>query len=209
MTRTDAKREYRGAGHFRPASRPFAFLGLLLICGCALFEPRGSQHPDDGEDLDWRPPLSPDAVLQNLGTVVGALEPTLYEELLADSGWVSAFRFVGDEAASGGDRIWGLEEELGAWQRLTDQYNADQVRPTLQLMRTDSTLTGDSASYTADYWLQFPAAAGRAAAQYAGTLRLGLSRNQRTGDWAIHVWEDWGADSLSSWTQLKQAFLWP
>lgn len=209
MTPADNRRPRRGAGPHRPASRPFLFLGLLVACGCALFEPRDSRRPDEGEELDWRPPISPDAVLENLGTVVQALEPGLYEELLADSGWARSFRFVGDAAASGGETHWGLEEELGAWQRLTDQYRAAEVRPLLSLLRTDSLLAGDSASYSVDYRLDFPASADQLAGSYAGTLRLTLSRSLRTGDWAIHLWEDWGADSLASWTQLKQAFLWP
>lgn len=209
MREADANANSRGAGHARPVSRLLVLPVLLAACGCALFEARESARPDEGEELDWRPPINPDAVLQNLHTVVTALEPSLYEELLADSGWTQVFRFVGDPAASGGVRDWGLDEELEAWQRLTDQYNAAQVQPVLHLTRTDSTLAGDSASYTADYWLSFPASAGSPATQVAGTLRLALSRSLRTGDWAIHLWEDQGADSLSSWTQLKQAFLWP
>ena len=181
----------------------------MLTAGCALFSPRGSESPDDGETINWLPPLSPDAVLVNFAAVVAVLEPHLYEELLADSGWTWPFRFVADPASAGQTPTWGLEEELTCWQRLSDQHLASQTLPTLLLQRTDSLLAGDSASYTADYHLAFPAGQALEAADYAGTLRFSLSRNLSTGNWAIHRWEDWGADSLPSWTQLKQAFLWP
>jgi hypothetical protein len=195
----------------RRSSLPLRLFPLLLLAwgGCALFEPRGSERPDHGVDVDWRPPISPDAVLQNLATAVGALEQNLYPELLADSGWARPFQFVADPAGAGGATAWGLEEELACWQRLCDHYDAAQILPALALARTDSLTSGDSASYTATYRLDFPAAPSLEAASYAGTLRLSLSRNLRTGDWAIHRWEDWGGDSLSSWTQLKQVFLWP
>lgn len=198
----------RGAGRLRSAAR-LALLSLLLTGGCALFEPRDSQRPDEGEAIDWLPPLSPNAVLTNLATVVEALEPHLYQELLADSGWVRPFRFVADPAVSVPEPSWGLEEELTCWQALSDRFLAEQTLPALALLRTDSLLGGDSASYTADYRLDFPAGQTQAAAAYAGTLRLALSRNGRTGNWAIHRWEDWGGDSLASWTQLKRGFLWP
>jgi hypothetical protein len=190
----------RGADRHRSVPRPLLLLPLLA--GCALFEPRGSEPPLDTDPVDWRPPRTPDAVLANLDAVVEALDPALYEELLADSAWALPFQFSGDPAASGGDTRWGLEEELQIWQALTDQHHGAAAEPRLSLTRTDSLFAGDSASYTADYLLDL------ADSRYAGTLRLTLSRSLRTGDWAIHHWEDWGADSLSSWTQLKQGFLW-
>jgi len=193
----------------RPGRLPLCLLWPLLLGGCALFDPRGSERPDDGEDLDWRPPISPGAVMENLATVVEALEPVLYGELLADSAWALPFRFVPDPAAGLDGMPWGREDELACWQRLCDQYQAAQVHPALLLTRTDSLAAGDSASYTAAYRLDIPASAGNPAAAYGGLLRLSFSRSLLTGDWAIHRWEDWGADSLASWTQLKQEFLWP
>lgn len=206
MTRIDTTSE--GSGR-RGNLLPLRLFLATALAGCALFEPRDSQQPDDGDHLAWRPPISPDAVLANLATVVAALEPVVYGELLADSGWTRPFRFVADPAVAGQGLSWGLEEELAAWQRFCDHYEALQARPSLHLLRTDSLTAGDSASYTADYRLALPASAGRSDEAWAGTLRLGLSRNLLNGDWAIHRWEDWGADSLPSWTQLKQVFLWP
>jgi hypothetical protein len=180
----------------------------ILGNGCALFEPRASEHPEDGDpDLDWLPPISPSAVLDNLHGAVEALEANRYPELLADEGWSRAFQFVPDPAAAGA--AWGRLEEQSAWQRLCDHYQALQVQPLLQLMRTDSLVAGDSASCTADYVIHFPAGAGTAASSYSGRLHMAFSRREDTGDWAIHRWEDTGSDSLPSWTQLKQAFLWP
>lgn len=192
----------RGADRLRSVPRPLLLLAPLLVAGCALFEPRGSEPPLDTDPVDWRAPRTPDAVLANLDAVVEALDPALYEELLADSAWARPFRFTGDAAFGDGATDWGLDEELAVWQALTDQHHGTAAEPRLDLARTDSLFAGDSASYTADYLLDL------AATRYAGTLRLTLSRSLRTGDWAIHHWEDWGADSLVSWTQLKQAFLW-
>jgi hypothetical protein len=192
----------RGADRLRSVPRPLLWLPLLLVMGCALFEPRDSEPPLDTDPVDWLPPRTPAAVLANLGAVMEALDPVLYEELLADSAWARPFQFTGDPAASGANTDWGLAEELQVWQALTDQHHNAAADPRLALARTDSLLAGDSASYTADYLLEL------AGTRYAGTLRMTLSRSLRTGDWAIHHWEDWGADSLASWTQLKQGFLW-
>jgi len=181
---------------------------MLAAMGCALFDPRASEHPDDdGGEVDWLPPISSTAVLNNLHGAVEALEQNRYPELLADGGWSQSFRFVPDLAA--GLSAWGREEEVAAWQRLCDHYDALQVRPMLQLLRTDSLVTGDSATCTADYLLELPASQGAAASRYSGSLSMSFSRRADTGDWAIHRWEDLGSDSLPSWTQLKQAFLWP
>lgn len=188
--------------------RRWPFLLPMLGVACSLFEPRASQAPDDDENqLDWRPPISPSAVLDNLHAAVEALEQNRYPELLAGEGWTRQFLFVPD--APSGSVSWGRDEESAAWQRLCDHQEALQLSPLLELVRTDSLTSGDSALWVADYLLEIPPGQSTSRQRFSGTMRLALSRQADTGDWAIHRWEDLGSDSLPAWTQLKQAFLWP
>jgi len=204
------QRASRGADRGGPAPRlrlPAALALAALAAGCGLFEPRDVEPPDDTAGPEGRPPLTPGDVVHNLREAVQAADVELYRAALAGSGWRGEFRFVADPALAAG---WGREEELDAWRNLTDQLElAGGEAPRLTLSAADSTLFGDSASYSADYFLRLDPAREPLPAQWAGRLRFTLGRHPDTGDWAIHRWEDWSSDSLAGWTRLKQEFLQP
>lgn len=201
----------RGRGT-RPVPRPLPFLALtLLAAGCGLFEPRATEAPDDTTGAIGRPPLSPSDVIHNLRAAVQAADVELYSQALADSSWRDEFRFVADPAlALDGQSVWGYDEEVAAWRNLADQLElADAPAPRLSFSSADSTLFGDSASFSADYFLELDPDREPFDGVWSGTLRFTFSRHPETGDWAIHRWEDWSSDSTAGWTRLKQEFLWP
>jgi hypothetical protein len=198
----------RGAGASL-APRLVALAGLLLA-GCALFEPREVEAPGGDGGPSGRPPLSPSDVIHNLHAAVQAADPQLYASALADSGWRQGYRFLADPALAPEGGFWGRDEELAAWRNLCERLQlTGAVAPRLALIASDSTLFGDSASYSADYLLQLDASLATLGSRWAGSLRFVLSRHPQSGDWAIHQWEDWSADSSGGWTRLKQEFRWP
>lgn len=197
----------RKRGRMGATLLPRLFL-LVLLAGCTLFEPRDGDAPLAASDLDWRPPLSPDAVLHNLDEVLQSGDPLRYEEILADSGWAITFQHIGDRVAlvDGLAADWQRQDELVWWQRFSDQFRQEAQRPSFELARRDSVQTPDSTSYLVDYWIEVPTR--DVVLEYSGRLRLSLSRHQLRGDWGIHRWEDFGSDTSSSWTILKQFYLW-
>ncbi len=183
-------------------------LVLLLMASCSLFEPRDGELPLDEGEIDWRPPLSPGAVIHNLDQVLLNLDRLRYDEVLTDSSWASPFQHLGDRENQGNGlpTDWGREEELLWWQRFCDQFRQAGLEPDFALLRVDSSQTADSASFTIDYAIDVPGSG--AIDSYSGQLRLSLSRHLQTGDWGLHRWEDMGSDTSRSWTTLKQDYLW-
>lgn len=201
----------RGTSPSRLVPRSLLLVALALALGCGLFEPRDVEAPDEGTGALGRPPLSPGDVIHNLQEAVRAKDVELYRSALADSGWRESFHFVADPAlALDREGDWGYDEEVAAWRNLCAQLElVDSPAPVLALSSADSTQFGDSASFGADYFLELDPQRDGLGGTWAGTLRLALSRHPGTGDWAIHRWEDWSADSTAGWTRLKQEFLWP
>jgi len=187
----------------------FTILILLLFTGCELFRPRESEPPIGVSDpYSWRPPTSPEIVLENLSNAFPAHKLNYFLDVLShDPESAISFEFLPDQGVASAQpgifTDWGYTEEESfitklfqglhdeGLQRLT--WKVDQLSP-----------IDDRYEIIADYQLkltysendsQLPTLLG-------GQATLTLTQN---ADLLFEVskWQDLKSDTLACWSDLK------
>jgi hypothetical protein len=185
----------------------------LLVTTCDLFMPRDPEPPGgDVTPYTFKPPTSPEIVLENIAIALPAFQPDhLLNVLVAPNTTDENFVFIPDPAtaeASGGlFNSWGYPEEQSFLnsliQRLAENGLQDILWDEIQVTSIE-----DQTEVQANYSIQLTYTEQRGALpeQLAGETFLTLIR----GDdqlYRVLVWqdEDITSDSLPCWSDLKAA----
>jgi len=177
---------------------------LILLTGCDLFTPREPEPPIDTLDpYAWKPPTSPEIVLENLSNAFPAHKTNYFLDVLShdpESG--VSFLFVPDPGVASLPS-WGYAEEESfitkLFQILNDQglqrltWEVDQLNP-----------TDDNYEIIADYQLtlSYTENSSQLPVLLGGQATLTLIQN---ADLLYEVlkWQDLESDTLDCWTDLK------
>ncbi len=177
--------------------------------GCELFTPRESEPPIGISDpYAWRPPTSPEIVLENLSNAFPAQKLNYHLDVLShDLGSGVSFLFIPDQGvASSQPGIfdnWGYTEEESFITKLFQTLNGDGLqRLDWQIDRLSP--TGDQYEIIADYQLTMSYLEGNALLpnKVSGQATLTLVQNADLL-YEISTWQDLKSDTLSCWTDLK------
>lgn len=181
--------------------RTLAWLSLLFLAGCALFEPR-TPEPPDGDSGSFVQPDTPDLVIQNVISAVGEQRPAAYRASFSDD-----FRFVPTAEAAARDGFWS------SWSRFLEEstfrtlISAAQPGATfvLRLDEAQLDLAESRAIYQARYTLSVPHRRVGVPTAVAGRLQWVILRGD-DGLWAIAEWSDQVLPGVPSWSDLKAGF---
>jgi hypothetical protein len=187
----------------------FILIAIIAFSSCDLFSPREAEPPVDTTDpYAWKPPTTPEIVLENLSNSFPAGKRNFYLDVLKpnqDEG--QSFIFIPDpgvaSAQPGVFDAWGYNEEEnfitklfenlqeGGFQRLI--WEVDQISP-----------IGDTYEVIADYMmtLSYTSGNGGLPTQLAGQSTLTMVQNSEL-IYEIVRWQDLNADTLKCWTEIK------
>ena len=183
------------------------FLFLFLISSCELFIPREAEPPINTSDpYAWKPPTSPEIVLENLSTAFSAQKLNYHLDGLAnDSGQV--FTFFPDQgvasAQPGVFDAWGYVEEENFITKLFQSLNQDN-RQSLDWQIEQLSPIDDRYEIIAEYQLTLSYLESRAPPpnDVRGQATLTLVQNADLL-YEVSVWHDLKSDTLPCWSDLK------
>ncbi|NQV16849.1 hypothetical protein HQ531_15400 [bacterium] len=185
---------------------------FLLLTACELFTPRGSEPPIDASDpYAWKPPTSPEIVLENLSNAFPSYKLNYLLDVLAnDPEAETQFSFEPDPgvASSQADVFasWGYAEEESFITQLFQLLNEDGLQRLEWQEEQLSPVDEDSYKIIADYQLTLSYLENRAnlPTQIKGQATLTLVPNA-DNLFEILVWQDHDlqSDTLLCWSYLK------
>ena len=182
---------------------------LLALGSCELFSPREAEPPIDTTDpYAWKPPTTPEIVLENLSNSFPAGKRNFYLDVLKHTqDGTQDFVFVPDPVIAtsqpGVFDNWGYEEEEnfvtklfeslqdGGFQRL--DWEVDQISP-----------LGDTYEVITDYRMTLSYKSGNETlpVQLGGQATITMVENSEL-IYEIVRWEDLNSDTLQCWTEIK------
>jgi len=180
-----------------------------MLSACELFTPREPDPPINISDpYAWKPPTSPEIVLENLANAFPAHKINYFLDVLSQSEEAGVgFTFIADpgEASLQGSifDVWGYPEEEKFITQLFQMLSEDGFQR-LDWFDDQLNPNGDYYEIVANYQLSL-------AYSESGSALPSLLKGQATltiiqnADllYEISSWQDFAADSLASWTELK------
>ena len=187
----------------------FYILFTILYCGCGLFETRSVEPPVDPRS-NFKPPTSPDIVIQNVQTCITEKNVNNYMQCFVDSAYSSRrFSYTADVTSQIQYpifRSWQLNYERVYFSNLIALSNTNAISYLIfsnMVMNPSS----DSAVFDADYSLKFEHLKTTVSQNLSGKIRLSISSDSRNL-WGIHNWIDIKPlESDTTWSVLKANFV--
>ncbi len=182
-------------------------LFLLFVQGCDLFQTRDPQSPSQISS-NYKPPVTPEIVLDNLASAVAEYNAVHYIQCLADTSSSSRqFEFIPSAEVAGSFasifQSWSPEKERRYFQNLGQPTNA---APFLSLTNKQQVAaSSDSVVYNIDYTLSFPHHNTSAPQTVRGKMQLFLGANAQAS-WSIYRWQDFKTTQDSTWSLWKAIF---
>lgn len=176
---------------------------ILILSGCDLFSTRDPESPDN-KTSSYKPPVTPDVVLDNLISAIQEKNVDNYMRNFIDT-TATSFRYSYNPSGGYETRFlnWGLDNERQYFQNLRLQTSGT---PSLTFSnRTEQNRTANTTEYVADYFLIFPHKVSTIATQVRGYLHFYLCTNSQL-QWGIYRWDDVKTVSDSTWSYLKYSF---
>ncbi len=184
-------------------------LVALLLASCELFTPRESEPPINNSDpYAWRPPTTPEIVLENLANAFPAHKLNYHLDVLASELEPEpSFAFFPDQSVASAQPgvfdAWGYVEEENFITKLFQSLDEDDLQHMEWQIEQISPLE-DSYEIIAGYQLTLSYLATRAPlpTELKGQATLTLVRNLDLL-YEVSVWQDSKTDSLHCWSDLK------
>ncbi len=182
---------------------------FLLLAGCELFTPRESEPPLDTSDpYAWKPPTTPEIVLDNLSNAFPAHKSNYLLGVLGNDPEAEIkFSFIPDEtvrnAQPGVFAPWGYEEEEVFIIKLFQFLNPDDLQHLAWQVEQISPID-DRYEIIAEYQLTLSYLENKAPlpTQIKGQATLTLVQNTDLL-YEISIWQDLKSDTLPCWSNLK------
>ena len=182
---------------------------FLLLFGCELFAPRDSEPPIDISDpYTWKPPTSPEIVLENLSNAFPAHKINYYLDVLGDSPEREpSFLFIPDQgvasAQPGVFDNWGFAEEENFVTKLFQSLNEDGLQR-LEWEVEQLSPIDDRFEIITDYrlTLSYEESLAPLPGVFKGQATLTLVQNNDLL-YEIYTWQDIKSDTLPCWSDLK------
>ena len=177
---------------------------LLLLPACDLFSPRTPEPPIDDAGTFVQPD-TPDQVVENVRNAVGELNAQNYRRSFADD---LTFR-PSPEAEAGNPSIWSgwsVQDEESHFRALA---SAARLTSGNELRLNEPTLSAvDAARFTFDasYLLTVNHRKADLPSTLQGRLVWTIVQGE-DGLWRISEWTDRAIEGVSSWSDLKAAFI--
>lgn len=182
---------------------------LFTLSACELFTPREPDPPINISDpYAWRPPTSPEIVLENLANAFPAHKINYFLDVLSQNEEPGpGFTFIADPGVASSQPgvfdVWGYTEEEKFITQLFQILSEDGFQR-LDWLEDQLNPDGDHFEIVANYQLSL-------AYSEDGSSLPSLLKGQATltiiqnADllYEISSWQDFAADSLASWTELK------
>ena len=188
---------------------PGAIILLVsLVAACGLFEPREPEPPGQSS-LNFRPPLEPSIVVENLQNAVEQKNSANYGSCFSDpSSGGRSFSFTpsAEAAAQYGPILadWGYQQELSYFQNLIAR-SPSNAGAALFLTQKSALVSADSVVYSFDYVFTFEHNDPGIARSARGNLQFVMAPDA-ANRWSIHRWADFKTGDEISWSMLKGRF---
>ncbi len=199
----------RHPGAFARAPLPAAILIAASLCAaCGLFEPREPEPPGQSS-LNFRPPLEPSIVIENLQNAVEQKSSANYGSCFSDpstGGRPFSFTPSSDASAQYGSIFvdWGYQQELAYFQNLIAR-SPSSAGAALFFTQKSALVSADSVVYSFDYVFTFEHNDPGIARTARGNLQFVLAPDA-SNRWSIHRWADFKTGDDISWSMLKGRF---
>lgn len=180
------------------------FLLASIFCGCDIFTTRDPETPNTTA-TNAKTATDAQQLIDNFISAVNTKDLDNYMVCLSDS-LVSGrnFTFVPSSEASlqfpslSGN--WDLGSEKQYFTNMKSKLQSDAVI-TVSFTNTFLNPSGDSAVYTASYFLNVPHSDSFSQI-FQGEIKLKMFRDSRLV-WRIYYWQDTKTGSYSNWSELK------
>jgi hypothetical protein len=185
----------------RPTARAaLAALPLLFLAwaGCDIFQTRDPEPPTQSTST-FEPPVTPDAVLQNLRSAIGENNLDNYLRCFVDTTF-RPYEFIPSQDVRANFGVWTLEDERRYFRTMGATTDGTALLTTAV---QGGTFFADS-TYTIDYALYFPHTEPGVPKLVRGNMLLHLAIDPQ-GRWGIDRWSDNKLPSAqdSTWSYLK------
>ncbi len=179
---------------------------LIFLVACELFTPRDSEPPIDTSDpYAWKPPTSPEMVLENLSSAFPAHKLNYHLDVLSNNPETgTVFVFYPDEGVAASLQPgWGYMEEESFITKLFQSLNKTGLQ---RLEWQDELLSPfeDRYEVIADYelTLSYIESQTHLPSQLTGQATLTIVQNADLL-YEITTWKDFKSDTLPCWSDLK------
>lgn len=182
---------------------------LFLLLSCELFIPREADPPINTSDpYAWKPPTSPEIVLENLSSAFPAHKLNYHLDVLSHSQETDVtFSFFPDQGVASSQPgvfdAWGYTEEENFITKLFQSLDANGLQY-LQWQIEQLSPIDDHFVIIANYWLSlaYQESLAPLPGELSGQATLTLVQNADLL-YEISVWQDLKSDTLSCWSDLK------
>ncbi len=179
-----------------------------MASGCGLFNTRDVETPT-GPRSNFIPPTSPSIVIDNFISAISQKDINNYLNCISDTSFGGRrFLFTPDVESQSNYPVfnnWDRSKENNYFTNLVNQTAAESPS-NLFLSNVTSTLSNDSAVYSADYLLVFYHNRTNLTKTAKGTLRFNIRTDSRNL-WSINNWIDFKSQPTdTTWSVIKANF---
>jgi hypothetical protein len=179
---------------------------LLAVAGCDLFDTRTPEKPDSGRST-YIFPSTPDLAITNFINSLKEKNTQNYISCFVDTAYsAKQYHYIPTPGAATRYPAyilgWTINSEMTYLKNVFAKLSAtDQLTVSLY----DSTITryaNDSVQYVGRYVVQVPVKSNATQEVYSGRLLFTMVNDRRSA-WVISTWEDFGADTGKTWSDMK------
>ncbi|MBK7446470.1 MAG: hypothetical protein IPN57_11035 [Ignavibacteria bacterium] len=183
-------------------------IGIIVICGCGLFDSRSVEPPSEPRST-YLQPTSPDIVITNLNFAIAEKNLDNYLRCFTDSNFSQRrFRYFPDAISLSSYPVfqtWSLTNERNYYSNLISFTNTNSSS-NLFLSNTTFNSGIDSAIVDSDYILIFDHNKQNVAKIAKGKLRFIMGVDSRSL-WSVHGWYDFiNQNNDTTWSVIKANF---
>ena len=184
------------------------FIFLVSASGCGLFSTRDVETPTGPRSI-FTPPTSPSIVLDNFISAISQKDINNYVNCLSDTtNGGRRFVYTPDVESQSNYPVfsnWDRNKENNYFTNLVNQTSTESPS-NLFLTNVSSTLSNDSAVYSADYLFVFYHNRTNLTKTARGTLRFNIRTDARNL-WSINNWIDFKSQATdTTWSVVKANF---
>jgi hypothetical protein len=175
-----------------------AVVGVVLLAGCNMFEPRAANPPGDDQDkIPWVPANDADGIFANLTSGIGNLDGVNYERTLADN--FDLLPLDQDAIDLPGAFVdWTKQVEVDVLNLMLSESN----EATVTFQRTRNINQSEYVQFRVEYELRLVAKANGAESVYKGIAEFDVRRNG--GIWELELWREVEkVENQTTWGYLK------
>ncbi len=178
---------------------------VLIPAACNIFEPRTAEPPTV-EKSDFKPPTTPDIVIENLVSSIAEKNSINYVQCLAGPNLDFSFIPANDSKYNFFSVYsdWNVSSERAYFDNIIIQTDKD-ASAQLTLSNEIKQSSSDSVIYNANYNLNIRHSASGIPQTAIGNLQFTIKRD-KNNNWYITRWIDLKVQNQFSWSDMKARF---